>query len=158
MASEKLADGVYFIQNIGTGTVLTLHGGSAEDGTLAEGTAKRELSDPWVSAQLWIITKVIVDDGRTYSVQNGNSRTYLTLKDGSTVGTGTPIIGYEHTGSGDQHWMIVRNAKKTAYVITNETSRTAVDLWGGGNADGTAVNGYYANNDNNNQLWQLVRI
>lgn len=51
-------------------------------GTSVEGTAKRELSDAWVPAQLWILTKT---DSNTYAVQNGNSRTYLAVTDGTSA-------------------------------------------------------------------------
>ncbi len=45
-----------------------------------QGYKKRELSVDGVSAQLWIITKVADNDA--YYLENANSCTYLTLKDG----------------------------------------------------------------------------
>ncbi|KAI0806253.1 ricin B-like lectin [Irpex lacteus] len=156
MASEELTDGVctYFIQNIRTGTVLTLNGGSPVDGTNVEGTAKRELSDVWVPAQLWILTKT---DSNTYAVQNGNSRTYLAVTDGYPGG-GMPVIGSRPTGVDTDRWTFVRNAKKTAYIITNVMADMSIDLYRGGTADGTAVYGSRTYADKEDQLWQLVRI
>ena len=46
-------------------------------GTDVQGYAKRELSDVWVPAQLWIINKG--SDGY-YTLENPNSRTYLDLR------------------------------------------------------------------------------
>ena len=49
-------------------------------GTKVQGWTKRELNDVWVSAQLWIVTSI--NSSGEYSIQNANSRTYLTLTDG----------------------------------------------------------------------------
>jgi hypothetical protein len=45
-------------------------------GTTVQGYAKRELSDPWVPAQLWIISQAGTN---LYTIENTNSRTYLDL-------------------------------------------------------------------------------
>jgi hypothetical protein len=80
-----------FIQNRGTGTVLDLANGQGKDtlsrdeprsncglivGPTVQGYTKRELSDSWVPAQLWIINQVSTN---TYTIENTNSRTYLDL-------------------------------------------------------------------------------
>ena len=49
-------------------------------GTKVQGWQQRELNDVWVSAQLWIVTSI--NSSGEYSIQNANSRTYLTLTDG----------------------------------------------------------------------------
>lgn len=49
-------------------------------GTKILGREKRELSDEWVSAQLWIIVKI--DRNSVYTIQNANSRTYMDLVKG----------------------------------------------------------------------------
>jgi hypothetical protein len=41
-----------------------------------QGYAKRELSDDWVPAQLWVINEV---GNNLYTIENTNSRTYLDL-------------------------------------------------------------------------------
>jgi len=46
-------------------------------GTKVQGFQKRELSDVWVPAQLWVISQV--GDDPIYTIQNANSRTYMTL-------------------------------------------------------------------------------
>ena len=50
-------------------------------GTKVQGWQQRELNDVWVSAQLWIVTSI--NNSGEYSIQNANSRTYLTLTDGT---------------------------------------------------------------------------
>ncbi|KAI0768440.1 ricin B-like lectin [Irpex lacteus] len=155
--AAKLENGIYFIQNAGTGTVLDLNGGSGANGTKIQGFAKRELNDPWVPAQLWIITKI--DNSDSYTVENANGRTYVDLTNG-LVADNTPIIGNQGPGGANQRWKFIRNTKKTAYVIQNEASKTYIDLYGGGVPDGTPVNGYAgsgADTTNQNQLWQLIR-
>ncbi|KAI0826154.1 hypothetical protein BC629DRAFT_52896 [Irpex lacteus] len=49
-------------------------------GTKILGREKRELSDEWISAQLWIIVKI--DRNSVYTIQNANSRTYMDLVKG----------------------------------------------------------------------------
>ncbi|TBU36298.1 ricin B lectin domain-containing protein [Dichomitus squalens] len=157
MVSRTIKDGVYFIQNVGTDTVLDLTDGSSANGTKVQGFTKHELNDEWVSAQLWIITQVPGTD--EYTIQNANSRTYLDLTE-SNPQNGTPIIGYEPTGNPNQHWIITRNSTKTAYVIENAgATGTYVDLLDGDSADGTAVNGWAGEGPtttNTNQLWHFV--
>jgi hypothetical protein len=45
-------------------------------GTTVQGHAKRELSDGWVPAQLWVISQAGTN---LYTIENTNSRTYLDL-------------------------------------------------------------------------------
>ena len=45
-------------------------------GTKVQGFEKRELSDPWVPAQLWVINEV---EQGVYTIQNTNSRTFADL-------------------------------------------------------------------------------
>ncbi|KAI0809246.1 ricin B-like lectin [Irpex lacteus] len=157
MSAEKIEPGIYMIKNTGTGTVVTLKGGSADDGTSVQGYKKRELSVDGVSAQLWIITKVADNDA--YYLENANSCTYLTLKDGLSADN-TPIIGNKSTdGSSNQHWKFFLNSEGTAYRITNVASNTCVDLYYGGSDDGTAVAGWAWNGwDNVHQVWEVIRV
>ncbi|KAI0768439.1 ricin B-like lectin [Irpex lacteus] len=151
-----LEDGVYFIKNVGTGTVLDLEKGTADNGTRVIGHAKRELNDQWVPIQLWVVAKT--GNGDYYTVQNAKSLTYMTLTDGLAA-SGTPIVGHERSGD-NQHWQFTRNTANTAFVIKNEASGTYVDLYNGGFTDGTAVNGWPgsgASTTNTHQLWELVR-
>lgn len=46
-------------------------------GTKVQGYAKRELSDPWVPAQLWVLSQAGSED--VYTFQNANSRTFMDL-------------------------------------------------------------------------------
>ncbi|KAI0090539.1 ricin B-like lectin [Irpex rosettiformis] len=157
MAAAQIESGVYFIQNVGTGTVLDLTDGSNVDNTKVQGFEKRELNDVWVSAQLWIISQVGTDP--VYTIQNANSRTYADLS-GSNLQSGTPIIGFHGTGNPNQNWIITRNTLKTAYVIRNQATGTYVDLLNGGTANGTAVNGWAGegvDTPNPHQLWHIVR-
>ncbi|KAI0090541.1 ricin B-like lectin [Irpex rosettiformis] len=159
MSAAHITPGVYFIQNIGTNTVLDLTNGSSANSTKVQGYAKRELSDPWAPAQLWIIAPVSGNDP-LYTIQNTNSRTYADLT-GSNVASGTPIIGYQGTGNPNQHWVFSLNADKSAYVIRNQSTGTFIDLLNGGSANGTAVNGWAgegATTGNTHQLWRLVHV
>jgi len=156
MASRTIESGVYFIQNIGTGTVLDLDGGSSANSTKVQGFTKRELSDSWVPAQLWVISSV---GGGQYTIENTNSRTFLDLTDGN-VANGTRLIGYQATGNPNQCWIITRNSNDTAYVIANGATGTFIDLLDGGSANGTAVNGWAGSGPtttNTHQLWEVVR-
>ena len=104
-------------------------------GTKVQGWQQRELNDVWVSAQLWIVTSI--NSSGEYSIQNANSRTYLTLTDGMWLIIGlfaytsqhlygltfagssadnTPIVGFHGTGNTNQQWIITRTNDGTAYV------------------------------------------
>ncbi|KAI0809245.1 ricin B-like lectin [Irpex lacteus] len=156
MSAEKIELGVYIIKNTGTGTVLTINGGNSDDGTSVQGYKKRDLDNVGVPAQLWILNKASSTDA--YWLQNANSRTYLTLKDGGSADH-TPIIGNKSTYATDQHWQFFPNPQKTAYRIANVAAGTCIDLYGGGTADGTAVNGWgFGGWVNKNQVWELVRV
>lgn len=99
-------------------------------GTDVQGYVKRELSDVWVPAQLWVINKG--SDGY-YTLQNPNSRTYLDLRMFSTVhalesresyswnctgsgADGAAIEGFNPTGADYQKWVIARSKNNTSYV------------------------------------------
>ncbi|EJF58729.1 hypothetical protein DICSQDRAFT_172744 [Dichomitus squalens LYAD-421 SS1] len=116
MASGFIDNGIYFIQNIGTGTVADLANGSSDNGTKVQGYSKRELNDPSASAQLWIITRVEHDE---YTIRNANSCKYMDIKGGTTVDS-TPVVACQGTGHRNQRWAIKRNDKKTAYVQCGE--------------------------------------
>ena len=99
-------------------------------GTKIQGYKLREItdSDPWVPAQLWVVTQV--GTGDDYTIQNCNSRTYLTLGILSHAhphgfdswiridnkSDGSPIAAYNYTGNPDQHWVITRNPADLSYV------------------------------------------
>ncbi|TBU21800.1 ricin B-like lectin [Dichomitus squalens] len=161
MAASTIENGVYFIQNVRTGTVIELAVGSSKDGTIVQGYVKRELNDVSVSAQLWIIGHA----GNTgeYTIQNANSRTYLDLQGNSAPengGHGTRVIGYHQTGVQSQRWIIKRSSKNTSYSIINGVTGTYMDLDGGSN--GTPImtfrgEGIGYSTTNENQLWHIVR-
>jgi hypothetical protein len=96
-------------------------------GTPVQGYVKRQLSDNWVPAQLWIISQVGTN---LYTIENANSRTYMDL--GMLFRThthecthetgpgakpnGTPILGRPGTGSDHQKWVITQGTHSSAYV------------------------------------------
>ncbi|GJE91459.1 ricin B-like lectin [Phanerochaete sordida] len=152
--ASTIQPGIYWIQNIATGTVLDLSNGSPDKNTKVQAWQKRELHDYWVSAQLWIVTSV---GENTYVFQNANSRTYAELGGGDNQ---TPIVANAGTGGKNQQWVVTRNKNGTSYVIQNVQYNTFVDLYNGGNANGTAVNGWQGSGpatENTNQLWNFVR-
>ncbi|KIP12207.1 carbohydrate-binding module family 13 protein [Phlebiopsis gigantea 11061_1 CR5-6] len=141
--------GVYYIQNIGTNTVVDLGDDSPEPDTKIQGYQKRELSDPWVSAQLWVI----------YPVQ-GSTDTYQIRNAGARLSFVDLTNGNHDNGSDSQKWIFTRNAADTAYVIRNLASGTYVDLLNGNAANGTRINGWSGSGHtttNPHQLWALVR-
>ncbi|EPS97703.1 hypothetical protein FOMPIDRAFT_82435 [Fomitopsis schrenkii] len=158
MPSAPVPSGVYFIQNLGTGTVLDLDNGSSANGTKVHGYQKRDLSDNWVPAQLWVVSQI--GDSSLYTIENANSRTNLDLT-GSNAADGTPIIGSQATPDAEnQRWAILRNREDTAYVIQNKGSGTYVDLLYGNSANLTPVNGWAGQGvttPNTHQLWKFVR-
>ncbi|TBU40751.1 ricin B lectin domain-containing protein [Dichomitus squalens] len=148
--------GVYFIQNIGALSVLDLTGGSSSSGTVVQGYAKRDLTDPSAIAQLWVIAQI---KGTTlYTIQNAQGGTFLDLKGGASANE-TPVVGNSQSGKSIQQWSITPNAANTAYMIVNSSTKTVVDLLNGGTANGTAVNGWGTDGPsttNTHQLWVLV--
>ncbi|KAI0076822.1 ricin B-like lectin [Panus rudis PR-1116 ss-1] len=161
-ASLPLQSGVYFIQNIGTGTVIDLHNGSTADNTEIQGHAKHALSNTWVPAQLWIISLLKASGSHgIYTIQNASGRTYMDLSQALAT-DGNPIIGWTPSSSkAHQQWRIIPNAKQTAFVIQNVSTGTYVDLYGGIEANGTAITGYSGEGPattNRNQLWNFIRV
>ncbi|KAI0777107.1 ricin B-like lectin [Irpex lacteus] len=157
MASTEIESGIYYIQNTSSGRVLELHHGSTADGTKILGREKRELSDEWVSAQLWIIVKI--DRDSVYTIQNANSRTYMDLVKGNAA-NGTPIVGCHHINIANQRWIITLSASKTAYVIKSQATGTYLDLFGGASPEASSVTGWAgagASTSNTHQLWNIVR-
>ncbi|KAI0090542.1 ricin B-like lectin [Irpex rosettiformis] len=156
MAAAHIESGVYFIQNVGTNTVLDLANGSSADGTRIQGFAKRQLSDPWVSAQLWIITQV-GHDSPVYTIRNAKSCSYADLFESNVV-NGTPIVGYHGTWHPNQHWIFTMGNCGSGYVsIRNLATGTYIDLDSGNSANGAPVVGW-SGLFNRNQLWFLVRV
>ncbi|EPS97740.1 hypothetical protein FOMPIDRAFT_82402 [Fomitopsis schrenkii] len=150
---DTVPDGVYFIQNYGTGTVLGLDDGSSANGTKVYGFQKRDLSDNLVPAQLWVVSQ---DENAVYTIENTNSRTYMDLPSSASE---TPIIGNQGTGDTSQQWTITRNTADIAYVVQNRATGTYIDLLAGSSADLTPVNGWAGfgvSTPNDNQLWEFV--
>lgn len=103
-------------------------------GTKVQGYQKRELSDEFVPAQLWVITQA--GDNSVYKIENANSRTIMDLTGSMSVSSlyqivvskippgsagnpanGTPIIGYQSNGNPNQRWAILRSeTDNDAYV------------------------------------------
>jgi len=166
MAALFVENGVYFIQNVGTGTVVDLKDGSNAENTKIQGWKKRELDDVLVPAQLWVISKTGNKDNDydTYTIQNANSRTYMTLPE-DTQGNYRAIVGSQRYGESDrelQEWKIVRNDNVTAYTIMNvdNEEKAFVDLLNGGKDNGTDVyswDGVGVTTTNTHQLWHIVR-
>ena len=59
-------------------------------GTKVQGYEKRELSDEWVPAQLWVITKAEGDS--VYKIENANSRTIMDLTASMSVSSHDAIM------------------------------------------------------------------
>lgn len=148
--------GVYFIQNYGTKTVVDLGNGSSADGTQVQGFKQRDLSDVWVPAQLWVLYQV--PGTNVYTIQNTNSRTYLTL---GNAANGSPVLGYGGNSSDDQKWVFTVGGHPGTFVITNKAAGTCADLTNGNVADGTVIQGWSGpplGNVNNNQLWHFIPV
>ncbi|EPS99468.1 hypothetical protein FOMPIDRAFT_82644 [Fomitopsis schrenkii] len=152
-------DGVYFIQNYRSGTVIELGNGSSVNGTAIYGYQQRALSDDLVPAQLWVITQSGTDKS-VFKIENANSRTVMDLNRGNPMPQ-TLIFGYQpQDRNPNQRWAILRNSNNTAYVIRNQSSGTYVDLYGGRSANGTGIHGHGGEGVttmNNNQLWVLIK-
>jgi hypothetical protein len=156
MASLQVQTGIYFIQNAATGTVVDLKDGSNAQGTKIQGYQKRELNDSWVPAQLWVISQV--GSSELYTIENTNSRTFLQLDSNAN---GAPIAGFNANGNTNQQWVITRNSTNTSYVIANRSTGTYFDLYNGGSANLTPVNGWTGSGSattNPHQLWNIVRV
>jgi len=175
MASEIIPSGVYFIQNVGTGTVMDLQNGTEADGiTPTLGTQalcyeKRLLLDRAVSSQLWILVQSGANN--VFTIQNARTTTFMDILSGNFP-NGAPIIVNPKSTNISQTWKITRNSNKTAYVIQNMlnsanygTSSGFADLSQGGQANETPVNGLngdgydgsgVAITTNSQQLWRVV--
>ncbi|KAI0090522.1 ricin B-like lectin [Irpex rosettiformis] len=153
-----LQSGVYYIQNLGSGTVLDLSGGSSTDGTKIQGYAQRPLTDVWVPAQLWVVA--LVEGSNTFTLQNACARTYADIQ-GGNIANGTPLVGFEGTSQAEQRWVITLSTNNTSYVIQNKTSGTYVDLQSGSTANGATIQIWGSEGPtttNKNQLWNFVRV
>lgn len=153
------APGVYYIQNLGTNTVLDLTNGSTSNDTPVQGWEKRQLNDPWVPAQLWIIAPV--GNNPACTVENATGRTFLDVKAGASA-NGTPVVGNASSGGASQHWVFTAsNSNKSAFIISNASTNTVVDLKDGNKANGATVQAWAndgAATTNPNQLWHVTRV
>ncbi|TBU29666.1 ricin B-like lectin [Dichomitus squalens] len=146
-----VASGVYFIKAFAALTVLTLL-----NGTMVQGDAKRDLTDPSVISQLWVVAQV--NGTSLYTIENAQGGTFLDLLGGSNA-SATPVVGNSQSGSSVQQWSFMPTSANTTYTIVNSATNTVIDLLAGGTADGTAVNGWeYTGPTNTNQVWDLVRV
>ncbi|EJF58711.1 ricin B-like lectin [Dichomitus squalens LYAD-421 SS1] len=151
-----VASGVYFIKAFAALTVLTLLNGSAHSGTMVQGDAKRDLTDPSVISQLWVVAQV--NGTSLYTIENAQGGTFLDLLGGSNA-SATPVVGNSQSGTSVQQWSFMPTSANTTYTIVNSATNTVIDLYAGGTADGTAVNGWeYLGPTNTNQVWDLVPI
>ncbi|GJE89267.1 ricin B lectin domain-containing protein [Phanerochaete sordida] len=160
MAAKIVQSGVYFIQNVASGTVLDLVGGSDTDGTKVTATTKRELCEQQVATQLWVIQ---LDDNERDSqpchIESAASRTYLDLTNGTSDLICNGLKG-RNDDPDNQWWLITRDSKRTAYVIFNTSTKTYVTLKDGKVASGTSVvgaSGTGSATTDTNQLWHIVR-
>jgi len=159
MAAEIVDDGVYFIQNVKTGTVIELQNGSNAKKTKIQSVKKRKLKDNLVAPQLWVITKIPKEDGK-YMIQNANSWTYMDL-DGTSTDNGTAVVGNKPDHTTNQNWIITRNTTNfISYVIQNVAAKKYVNLKDGSADDRTVINiweGTGESTTDTNQLWLIVR-
>ncbi|KAI0090544.1 ricin B-like lectin [Irpex rosettiformis] len=154
MTAERIENGIYFIQNVGTGTVIDLAGASAIDGAKLQGFAKRDLNDDIVGAQLWYISHV--GNEPVYTIRNIRSLTYADLY-GFNAADGTPIVGFHGTGGQNQHWVFISTPDKKGYNIRNVATGTFIDLYAGGPGNCTPINGW-TGLPSMNQVWRLISI
>ncbi|GJE89238.1 ricin B lectin domain-containing protein [Phanerochaete sordida] len=151
MASEKVQDGVYFIQNIGTGEVMDLLNASNAKDTTVQGFVKREPTDTWVPAQLWVIS----ERSDHYRIESA-VRSHLEL----SSATGDVVCNAE-TNNSNQKWKIYRNSNKTAYVIQNVDTGTYASLGSGSVTNYPKIvgaSGSGAATTDSKQLWLIVRV
>ncbi|KAL7624868.1 hypothetical protein AAE478_004082 [Parahypoxylon ruwenzoriense] len=100
-------------------------------------------------------------DGAVVSFFNYGTGTCLDLTEGNSA-NGTPIIGFQFHGGQNQQWRLLKNENNSVWptwVIRNVKSDTNVDLYNGGEGNGTRINGWAgaaSKNPNNHQLWRLV--
>ncbi|KAI0139561.1 carbohydrate-binding module family 13 protein [Hypoxylon sp. NC0597] len=100
-------------------------------------------------------------DGAIVSFFNYGTGTCLDLTDGGTDDN-TPITGCQFNNGDNQKWRLIRAGESAlwpTWVIRNVQSETNVDLYYGGQEDGTKITGWKgteADNTNPNQLWSFV--
>ncbi|TBU54721.1 ricin B lectin domain-containing protein [Dichomitus squalens] len=163
MATLNLENGVYFIQNFGTGTAVELKDGSSADSTRVVSAPKRELDNVSVPASLWIISRVSGAPGHQYTLQNAKSGTFMDVLGGaSNVKDNVDIVGFQKLAdSKSQRWTITRHNDTKAYVIANAvTGKHYVNLPGGDRAAGRVlqvVTGEGIQSTNVDQMWLIVR-
>ncbi|TBU40765.1 ricin B lectin domain-containing protein [Dichomitus squalens] len=157
MAASIIENGVYFIQNFSTGTVINLKDGS--NNTRVQTAKKLELDVATVSEELWIITRN-PNKQDEYMIQNAGSGTYMDVL-GGTVTNGSNIVGFKSTGDKSQGWLISRNVDNKTYVIANAvTGKHYVTLSGGDTSEGKNIQVYAGEGTSETdvgKLWLIVR-
>ncbi|TBU29675.1 hypothetical protein BD311DRAFT_660675, partial [Dichomitus squalens] len=144
-----------FIQNIGTGTVCDLAWGAK-----VQGYSKRELNDPLVSAQLWIIIRVEHDE---YTIRNAMSCTYMDIQASAKLHFdwfATRAKPSKNMSSKLARWTIRRNNNKTAYLTSTWLAGTYHSLCMMGTENGTKIQiweGIGPSTNHQLQLWHVVR-
>ncbi|KIP12205.1 carbohydrate-binding module family 13 protein [Phlebiopsis gigantea 11061_1 CR5-6] len=149
--SPSITPGVYFIKNTGSGTVIDIASGNG--GVL--GWKMHSYAEPTVSRQLWIINPVD-SENQVYQIRNVDGTHYLDIPNGNPA-TGTPVVSSDNTGQSSINWQITPAPDSSGYVIRNNASNTYVDLYLGGSANGTAINGWAGGPPftNTHQLWDF---
>ncbi|KAI1442052.1 carbohydrate-binding module family 13 protein [Annulohypoxylon stygium] len=100
-------------------------------------------------------------DGAVVSFLNYGTGTAVDLSQ-SGNDNGTPVIGYQFHGGENQQWKLLKVDNSSVWptwVIRNVKTNTNLDLYNGGNENGTKITGWagaQANNTNSHQLWYLV--
>ncbi|OTA77266.1 carbohydrate-binding module family 13 protein [Hypoxylon sp. CO27-5] len=100
-------------------------------------------------------------DGAVVTFFNYGTGTCLDLT-GGAKDNGTPITGSLFNNGDNQKWRLTRiekNAVWPTWVIRNVQSETNIDLYNGGQDDGTRISGWHGaveGNTNTHQLWRLV--
>ncbi|KAH7014616.1 ricin B lectin domain-containing protein [Microdochium trichocladiopsis] len=102
-------------------------------------------------------------DGSVLAFINYGSGTCLDLT-ASDPKSGNPVIGYNYNATSNQHWKLVKVPYSGAkvwpvYFLINQATGTALDLYNGGQENGTQITGWAngpASKTNPHQLWRLV--
>jgi len=96
----------YTINNLKSGTVLEIAGGSSDNGTQAQCSAAiTDLNDPHIIKQYWLFDN---QSSNTYAIMNTDSGTTLDLSNGGSA-DGTKIQGWQfQPGNTNQVWAFER--------------------------------------------------
>jgi len=144
---SALQEGVYFIRNRKTKTVVT-----ADSSTPNPKLVGSKFSFDDINRQLFSLKKIGQDN--TYLITHANTGRVVDLSEG-TAADGTPIITFPAHYGANQQWEI--STSSDAYKIKSKSSGKLVDLSGANVNDGTAIINY-SDIGGENQLWEFKRV